>query len=100
MTLKPLLALLTLLSGIVPLCRGEAQQIPAQQAPAQQALAQKPPAPTVRIALIGDSTVASYSRPPADRPDLTGWGQVFGEYFVDRVKVLNHAQSGRSSIKT
>lgn len=51
----------------------------------------------VRIALIGDSTVASYARPPADRPDLTGWGQVFGELFDERVEVLNFAQSGRSS---
>jgi lysophospholipase L1-like esterase len=51
----------------------------------------------VRIALIGDSTVASYSKPPADRPDLAGWGQVFGELFTDKVEVLNHALSGRSS---
>jgi lysophospholipase L1-like esterase len=51
----------------------------------------------IQIALIGDSTVASYAKPPADRPDLTGWGQVFGEFFTDRVTVLNHAASGRSS---
>ena len=51
----------------------------------------------IRIVLVGDSTVASYSKPPADKPDLTGWGQVFGEYFNDRVTVLNHAQSGRST---
>lgn len=53
--------------------------------------------PKVRIALIGDSTVASYEKPPADRPDLTGWGQVFGEYFSDRVEMRNFALSGRSS---
>lgn len=52
---------------------------------------------TIRIALIGDSTVASYDKPPADRPDLTGWGQVFGESFNDRVEVRNFALSGRSS---
>ena len=50
-----------------------------------------------RIVLVGDSTVASYPNPPQDRPDLTGWGQVFGECFNDRVTVLNHAQSGRST---
>ena len=51
----------------------------------------------VRILLIGDSTVASYPKPPADRPDLTGWGQVFGEFFTDNVAILNHARSGASS---
>jgi lysophospholipase L1-like esterase len=51
----------------------------------------------IRIVLVGDSTVASYAKPPKDRPDLTGWGQVFGECFNDRVTVLNHAQSGASS---
>jgi lysophospholipase L1-like esterase len=51
----------------------------------------------IRIALIGDSTVASYPNPPADRPDLTGWGQVLGELFQDHVQVANHAASGRSS---
>jgi acetyl esterase/lipase len=53
--------------------------------------------PRIRIALIGDSTMASYDKPPADRPDLSGWGQVFGEYFTRRVEVINHAKSGRSS---
>ena len=51
----------------------------------------------VRIALVGDSTVASYPNPPADRPDLTGWGQVLGEFFMEEVEVINHARSGRSS---
>lgn len=53
--------------------------------------------PVVRIALIGDSTVASYDQPPPDRPDLTGWGQVFGEFFDQRVEIRNFALSGRSS---
>ncbi len=52
---------------------------------------------TIRIALVGDSTVASYAKPPADRPDLTGWGQVLGEFFDGRVQVLNDARSGASS---
>jgi lysophospholipase L1-like esterase len=51
----------------------------------------------VRIVMIGDSTMASYPNPPADRPDLTGWGQVFGEFFNERVQIHNHAASGRSS---
>ena len=55
------------------------------------------PLPRLRIILIGDSTVASYDKPPPDRPDLTGWGQVFGEFFGDRVDVVNLAKSGRSS---
>lgn len=53
--------------------------------------------PQIRIVLVGDSTMASYTRPPKDRPDLTGWGQVFGEIFNKQVSILNHAQSGRSS---
>ena len=60
---------------------------------AGDALQEKP----IRIVLVGDSTVASYANPPKDRPDLTGWGQVFGECFNDRVTVSNHAQSGRST---
>ena len=51
----------------------------------------------VRVAMVGDSTMASYPKPPADRPDLTGWGQVFGEFFNGDVEVLNHAASGRST---
>lgn len=51
----------------------------------------------LRIALVGDSTVASYPKPPTDRPGLTGWGQVFEEFFCDKVAVLNHAVSGHSS---
>jgi len=50
-----------------------------------------------RIVMVGDSTMASYAKPPADRPDLTGWGQVFGEWFTDKATVINHARSGASS---
>src|SRR5579862_5805731 len=53
--------------------------------------------PVIRIALIGDSSVASYDKPPPDRPDLTGWGQLLGEFFDSRVEVRNFAVSGRSS---
>lgn len=51
----------------------------------------------LRIAMVGDSTMSSYPNPPKDRPDLTGWGQVFGEFFGPDVEVLNHAASGRST---
>lgn len=51
----------------------------------------------IKIAMIGDSTMASYPKPPDDRPSLTGWGQVFELSFSDKVKVSNHAKSGRSS---
>ncbi|MCA9207024.1 MAG: rhamnogalacturonan acetylesterase [Planctomycetales bacterium] len=53
--------------------------------------------PPIRIVMIGDSTMASYPNPPADRPDLTGWGQVFHEFFEPEVTILNRALSGRSS---
>jgi lysophospholipase L1-like esterase len=51
--------------------------------------------PTVRIALVGDSTVADYLKPG----DIhRGWGQLFPE-FVDtnRVSVQNFAVNGRST---
>lgn len=51
----------------------------------------------IRLILVGDSTMASYAKPPADRPDLTGWGQVFSQFFGDDVTVANHASSGRST---
>lgn len=54
-------------------------------------------APQIKILLIGDSTVATYTKRPQDRPDLTGWGQVAGEFFTADVTVLNRAASGRSS---
>ncbi len=51
----------------------------------------------IRIVLVGDSPVSTYDTRPADKPDLTGWGQVFGDFFNDKVMVLNHAMSGRST---
>lgn len=50
-----------------------------------------------RIALIGDSTVASCLAPPPDRPTLTGWGQVLEQFMMPGVRVENAALSGRSS---
>lgn len=59
--------------------------------------AQGEAAPPIRIQLIGDSTMATYNNPPKDRPDMTGWGQIFGEYFNNDVTILNRGASGRSS---
>jgi len=51
----------------------------------------------ITILMIGDSTMASFENPPKDRPDLTGWGQVFGSHFNKWTKIVNHARSGRSA---
>ncbi len=51
----------------------------------------------ITIALIGDSTVSTYDPRPADKPELTGWGQVLGERLTERVTVKNFAASGRST---
>ncbi len=67
---------------------------PASKAPIQKTPTDLRP---IKIAMIGDSTMASYPKPPEDRPSLSGWGQVFELSFNDKVKVINHAQSGRSS---
>jgi lysophospholipase L1-like esterase len=56
-----------------------------------------PKSAKIRIVLAGDSTVASFPNPPADRPTLAGWGQVFDEFFNDDVEVVNLARSGASS---
>ena len=48
----------------------------------------------LRIVLIGDSTVASFTTPRPDRPDLTGWGQVFGEATIASAmidRIVHHA---------
>jgi lysophospholipase L1-like esterase len=49
---------------------------------------------TIRIYLIGDSTMAD--KPLVDNPEY-GWGQVLPIFFSDRVQVLNHACNGRST---
>ncbi len=55
------------------------------------------PSAATRILMIGDSTMATFKSPPPDRPELTGWGQVFGQRFNDQVTVINRAISGRSA---
>ena len=51
----------------------------------------------IRIAMAGDSTMANYKSPPAAK-GLTGWGMLFGEFFKDRVEIINLAASGRSTL--
>lgn len=48
----------------------------------------------VTIFLVGDSTMAI--KTPDDEPEK-GWGQVFVEFFNDRVNIENHARNGRST---
>jgi lysophospholipase L1-like esterase len=47
----------------------------------------------IKVALAGDSTVATVQNPPKERPDLAGWGQMLGE-FMPKATVVNHARSG------
>jgi lysophospholipase L1-like esterase len=49
--------------------------------------------PHLKIAIIGDSTVANY---PAKSP-LRGWGQYLGEYFSPNTTIINLAKNGRST---
>ena len=49
--------------------------------------------PHLKLAIIGDSTVANY---PAANP-LRGWGQYFGEYFSTNATIINLAKNGRST---
>ncbi len=50
----------------------------------------------MKVVLAGDSTVATVTQAPKDRPDLAGWGQMLGEFLPD-AKVINHARSGTST---
>lgn len=53
-----------------------------------------PPTHAATVTLVGDSTVASYN--PA-WTELTGWGQVLGEYTLPGVAINNRAIGGKSS---
>ncbi len=50
-----------------------------------------------RLLIIGDSLAATVAKPPADRPTLTGWGQVFESFLREGASVRNEARSGASS---
>ncbi|AGA79318.1 rhamnogalacturonan acetylesterase [Echinicola vietnamensis] len=49
----------------------------------------------ITIFMIGDSTMAN--KPYSGSNPEKGWGQVFGLYFNDGVRVENHALNGRST---
>ena len=49
----------------------------------------------IRVALVGSSACQSYGN--KDPRLIYGWGEVLGEYFNPRVKILNFAISGYSS---
>ena len=52
----------------------------------------------IKIFIAGDSTACNYPHNGnKSRYPRTGWGQVFGERFSDKVQVVNCAISGRSS---
>lgn len=54
------------------------------------------PQESITIYLVGDSTMADKPGAPAENPER-GWGQLLPVFFVESVKVENHAVNGRSS---
>ncbi|WP_461790989.1 rhamnogalacturonan acetylesterase [Pedobacter sp.] len=48
----------------------------------------------VTVFMVGDSTMAN--KKPEKSPE-TGWGQVFGSFFNDNVRIVNTAMDGRST---
>ncbi|MEW6303961.1 MAG: rhamnogalacturonan acetylesterase [Verrucomicrobiota bacterium] len=57
------------------------------------ASAQESKPQTLRVVILGDSTVCDYQESEPTR----GWGQFIQGYFTNSVRVFNHAQSGRST---
>ena len=47
----------------------------------------------LKIAIIGDSTVANYKQTDV----LRGWGQLLPEYFTPQTRIHNFAENGRST---
>ncbi|HZH61833.1 MAG TPA: rhamnogalacturonan acetylesterase [Metabacillus sp.] len=46
------------------------------------------------IFIAGDSTASSY---PIERAPQAGWGQVLNQFFMNDIRIVNEAASGRSS---
>jgi lysophospholipase L1-like esterase len=96
--------------GLAPDDEGEAgAATPASvSAPneAADAGSNEPPAPTgepepetggpITVYLAGDSIVQTYADTASDS-DQAGWGQMLGEYFDERVTIVNHAIGGRTA---
>jgi len=74
-------------SGAVGPCLLGAVLTGALMSPSARAQGAPPPARTVRIVLVGDSTVT----------DDSGWGTGFRRLVTDAVEVVNTAANGRSS---
>jgi lysophospholipase L1-like esterase len=53
-----------------------------------------PPAPKIRVWMIGDSTMCMYE---TNRAPLAGWGMPFAGFFDSTVKIENRARGGRST---
>ena len=53
------------------------------------------PKKSITIFMIGNSTMAD--KPYKDGNPEKGWGQIFPLYFVEEVKIENHAVNGRST---
>ncbi len=74
----------------------EGKSVPQPRAssrPTSTRSASQPAACAAVIVTVGDSTVCDY---PPERK-IYGWGQMLGEFFDDDVRIVNLAQSGRSS---
>jgi lysophospholipase L1-like esterase len=55
--------------------------------------AQLPSPHPLKVAIVGDSTVANYKESDV----LRGWGQMLHEYFTPETKIDNFAENGRST---
>lgn len=51
----------------------------------------------IRVHLLGDSTVCSYSSASNASKDITGWGQALEAMFNEHVTFFNHARSGATT---
>ncbi len=50
-----------------------------------------------KIHTIGDSTMADYDQNEPDQKGMYGWGQVFGDYFINGMTVKNWGDRGESA---
>lgn len=85
-------ALLSLFSFLIaPLAwAGASEDIPGEPSVTAETIRK---GGVVKVLLVGDSTVANY---PKDNPN-SGWGQMFPQFFGDKVSFRNAARGGRSS---
>lgn len=60
---------------------------------AQQFTIESPPAPALKVGVIGDSTVCNYP----EKSDKRGWGQMLAEFLAPGTILLNEAKGGAST---